>query len=266
MNMLQSQSPARPPVSLPACGAINLFALLAIAISVFILYNVRAGHAHRIPGCADDGNTCEDVVKNQWGYIGMVPVAVVGIAGYATLLGVSLASQWGRVRRFHVSCWRLLALMSVVGLGFIVWLLVLQGFIIGHFCKFCLAAHACGSISFFIVLRKAPVWSPPGRAWLGIGTPAFGTVAILVALHILLPTDLTVVEAYGEHEAIAGDTEGAYRSGGIELGKKHKARRVELLNGDLVINPYEVPLVGNPEAEHVVVELFDYQCPACRKV
>lgn len=49
------------------------------------------------------------------------------------------------------------------------------------------------------------------------------------------------------------------------IGKKG-SRTIEFLQGKLKLDVYEHPLLGNPEAEHVIVEFFDYTCPHCRKM
>jgi protein-disulfide isomerase/uncharacterized membrane protein len=44
------------------------------------------------------------------------------------------------------------------------------------------------------------------------------------------------------------------------------SRQVKLLGGSLTIDTYEHPILGSPEAEHIVVELMDYACPHCREL
>ncbi|MEM8865528.1 MAG: vitamin K epoxide reductase family protein [Planctomycetota bacterium] len=43
------------------------------------------------------------------------------------------------------------------------------------------------------------------------------------------------------------------------------SRKVELLGGRLTIDAYQYPILGSPEAEHVIVELMNYSCSHCRK-
>ncbi len=43
-------------------------------------------------------------------------------------------------------------------------------------------------------------------------------------------------------------------------------RMVTLLEGKIKIDVYEHPVLGNPEAEQVIIEFFDYGCPHCRKL
>jgi uncharacterized membrane protein/protein-disulfide isomerase len=45
-----------------------------------------------------------------------------------------------------------------------------------------------------------------------------------------------------------------------------KKRLVKFLGGKLVLDTYKHPLIGSPEAPHVVVEMVSYDCPHCRKM
>ncbi len=44
------------------------------------------------------------------------------------------------------------------------------------------------------------------------------------------------------------------------------SRVVTLLEGKLKLEIYEHALLGDPKAEHVIVEFFDYGCPHCREL
>ncbi|MEN1679776.1 MAG: vitamin K epoxide reductase family protein [Planctomycetota bacterium] len=47
--------------------------------------------------------------------------------------------------------------------------------------------------------------------------------------------------------------------------KPNGSRIVSLLSGKLEIDTYKYPVLGSPEAEHVVVELMNYGCDHCRE-
>lgn len=49
------------------------------------------------------------------------------------------------------------------------------------------------------------------------------------------------------------------------LRKAGGSRTLSLLNGSLRIDAYRQPILGSPEAPHVIVELMDYACPHCRE-
>ena len=43
-------------------------------------------------------------------------------------------------------------------------------------------------------------------------------------------------------------------------------RIVEFLNGSLKLDVYKHPLIGSPEAPHVMIEMVSYDCPHCREM
>ncbi|MEX0585067.1 MAG: thioredoxin domain-containing protein, partial [Pirellulales bacterium] len=45
-----------------------------------------------------------------------------------------------------------------------------------------------------------------------------------------------------------------------------RERLVKFLGGKLTLDAYKHPLIGSPDAPHIVVELVSYDCPHCRKV
>jgi uncharacterized membrane protein/protein-disulfide isomerase len=45
-----------------------------------------------------------------------------------------------------------------------------------------------------------------------------------------------------------------------------KQRLVKMLGGKLTLDTYQHPIIGSPEAPHVVVEMVSYNCPHCRKM
>ena len=44
------------------------------------------------------------------------------------------------------------------------------------------------------------------------------------------------------------------------------SRVITVLNGRARLDIYGRPIIGSPEAKHVLIELFDYTCPHCRKM
>jgi hypothetical protein len=41
---------------------------------------------------------------------------------------------------------------------------------------------------------------------------------------------------------------------------------VEFLNGSLKLDAYKHPILGSPEAPHIMVEMLSYDCPHCREM
>ena len=101
-------------------------ALVGAAITGYLLY-VRGTGAQL--ACATGG--CETVQSSRYAEIFGVPVAAVGLAGYAALF-VTAVAVGERARLAH-------AALALGAFAFSAYLLVVQGTVIGAFCDWCLA-------------------------------------------------------------------------------------------------------------------------------
>ena len=50
----------------------------------------------------------------------------------------------------------------------------------------------------------------------------------------------------------------------LQLGSSETSRTVSFLEEKLTLDIYEAPHIGSPEAEHVILQIFDYTCAHCR--
>jgi len=84
---------------------------------------------------------CEVVQTSQWASLFGVPVALIGLLGYATLLGVSLwglSGSWAE--RPEPTTW--LLVLSGGGVAFTAYLTYLEAFVIEAWCRWCLGSAA----------------------------------------------------------------------------------------------------------------------------
>jgi uncharacterized membrane protein/protein-disulfide isomerase len=76
-----------------------------------------------------------------------------------------------------------------------------------------------------------------------------------------LPSDSTGADSKSDsHAKSAGDAAPSESAG------SKKSRLIKLLGGKLTLDVYEHPVIGSPEAPHIVVEIISYDCPHCRKM
>ena len=76
-----------------------------------------------------------------------------------------------------------------------------------------------------------------------------------------LPSDSTGTDSKSDsHAKSAGDAAPSESAG------PKKSRLIKLLGGKLTLDVYEHPIIGSPEAPHIVVEIISYDCPHCRKM
>jgi uncharacterized membrane protein len=124
-------------------------------------------------GCSESGLVnCTKVTTSPQSYVFGIPVAVLGLAFY--LFAAAIMSPWAwRAARRQIHLLRIAAL--VVGMGFVLYLIYAELFIIGSICLYCTSVHAITFVLFVLTVFAAAAWGlRPGRS----GRPAdFGAAA-----------------------------------------------------------------------------------------
>ena len=130
--------------------AIAALAIAALAIAGYLTWVHYSGAK---PLCLASG-ACERVQGSRYSRVAGVPVALVGIVGYASVLG-SLAIR-GDPGRFAT------ALLAFAGFGFSAYLTYRELFTIDAICQWCVASAVV--MTAIAVLAAARVWRAPGPA------------------------------------------------------------------------------------------------------
>jgi len=134
-----------------------LLCLAGLFISTY-LYLFKIGKIGTLV-CGTGG--CETVqLSPQSRFLG-VEVALIGVLGYAVLLGLALLALQPR---FAGPTWpvRALALLSGGAVLFSAYLTALELFVIHAICRYCVASALIILVSFVLALRE--VRNPPGVA------------------------------------------------------------------------------------------------------
>lgn len=170
-------SPSEQPVfSAPIRWAIRVLALLAVLVSAYLAYT-SLGHS-TVAGCGGAGQgDCNEVLGTPWSRWLGIPVAVGGLACYASLLVLSLLTGW---RQPTAARWvpTLLVMLSAVAVGAGLWFSALQLAIIHKICPYCIGVHLCGLAIGGLVLwsllrhRSAPGTAPGRVATLAAAIPS----------------------------------------------------------------------------------------------
>jgi hypothetical protein len=159
--------------------------------------------------------------------------------------------------------WFLMAIESIVGIGFIVWLIFLQGAVIKRYCIYCLTSHFFGTIAYGLTVFKVPIWSQYRHSRLITGCISSAILTFMICVHIFVVPNMHASQDAADIEYALP----AQNSGMIQFGQtKPSSRTVHLLNNQLNFDIYKLPVLGSREAEHVMIELSDYCCPSCRKL
>jgi uncharacterized membrane protein len=111
---------------------ITLIALTVIGLGV-AAYLTYIHYAGIKPLCGRNGGGCEIVQTSEYSKLAGVPVALIGLIGYITILGSLL------VRETETSRFATVA-FTVVGFGFSAYLTYRELFSIHHICEWCVSS------------------------------------------------------------------------------------------------------------------------------
>jgi len=134
---------------------ISLLAVVGMALSAVSLKNHYSGQKTEYCDLGDTFN-CDLVNRSVYSHLGPVPVAAIGLLGYAALFALSRLRQRGaRV---------LMLLGALAGLAFALYLTYIEAYVLGVWCILCLGSLATivaiTGLSAFAV--RAPQARPSG--------------------------------------------------------------------------------------------------------
>ncbi|MEO6849541.1 MAG: vitamin K epoxide reductase family protein [Mucilaginibacter sp.] len=209
--------------------------LIALVLSGILSWHYLQGGS--MPGC-DGVSTCEQVLNSKWSTIGgSLPVSGLAMGAYLAMLVAGFFIGPATEAPIRRLAWSVLVVFSGLLVGGAVWFSVVQKWIIGDFCPYCMTAHITGILMAVIIITRARK-----------------------VRHVtpLLPTNWLVVGGLILAGILAG---GQSLSGSKEVYSEGKAQ------DNLPAITYEdVPMIGSPKAPYVIKLLFDYECPHCQKL
>ena len=205
-----------------------LLALAGLCINLFLLTRTWGDAA--IAGCG--GGPCDQVLSSRWSSLLGLPIPAFGILVYVVLL-------LSFFRRLEIL--RLPVLGGIAGAA--LWFIAVQAFILGKFCPWCMAAHGIGlAVVWCGILSGNPGALRQVSAWAGLA------VFAVVSMQVFGP-----VKSGHRIEGGPGTTAARPRGASVSFN-----------DGRIVYQIAEHPRIGPADAGRVLVEYFDYQCPACQ--
>jgi uncharacterized membrane protein len=147
------------------------FVLALAGLGVSIYLTIAHFTETALAGCSESGLVnCTKVTTSPQSYVFGIPVAVLGLAFY--LFAVAIMSPWAwRATRREVHLLRIASV--VVGIGFVLYLVYAELFIIGSICLYCTSVHAITFVLFVLTMIAAAAWGlKPGVAWKFRAEPA----------------------------------------------------------------------------------------------
>ncbi|MEI6175854.1 MAG: vitamin K epoxide reductase family protein [Verrucomicrobiota bacterium] len=218
-----------------------MLVFIGLTVNGLLLFHHLSGV--RIAGCGA-GGACDDMLNSQWAVVLGVPISMAGMAVYLVLL---------------ISFVRKSLLMASICLGGIlgaaVWFVFLQAVIIGRFCPWCMTGHTVG-----LSLVGLTLWRGKTRGGAVNENIVMGAFAVMAAVGI------AGLQYFGPRPVThqLDDTPGGIAGSASGIHARGNGRKVKFGDGDMVYDVSAMPHLGRPDATHVLVEYFDYQCSACR--
>ena len=186
-------------------------------------------------GCGG-GSGCEQVLNSRWSTIaGVAPVSGLAAGAYLAMLVASLSIGPATAAPVRRLAWGAMLVLTGAAAGGAVWFTILQKWVIGAFCPYCMAAHVTGLLLAALVISRAP--RPVIGPFPTICLPLVGLVLAggLAACQVVIAPPPVYLAGQSQESPPDDDA----RAG---------------------------PMVGSPDAPHVVTLLFDYTCPHCQRM
>jgi uncharacterized membrane protein len=174
-------SQTSPFFNTPIRWSLRVLAWLAFVVAAFLAWHSVGGTS--VAGCGvGDANSCDIVLSSSWAKWLGIPVAVLGLACYATLAGLSvvLGTENPQASRWINTAFVMFAILAA---GASLWFIGVQIFAIGHYCRFCIFVDLCGLAIGGIAIWSAVQWylaSAPIRS-------SHSSAASLTALKSAIP-------------------------------------------------------------------------------
>lgn len=237
--------PSPPPAS--KLWSIRLPASIALALCTYLLYQKMVGQISSLAGCGG-ASGCAQLLGGRWSSWFGIPITALAGTLYAGVLTATLpAVLHSRPAAVFLTASAAAALAAAL------WFTSVMAVVEKTLCPYCLAIHICGvafALGFLISLREhLPHRRPAGSAVLagliGAGVLATGQVFGPAPKTYNITQEETATTTAAPVPAVAHTS--------------------SFLNGAITIDPASTPHIGNPEAEHVIAEYYDYTCKSCRE-
>ncbi len=262
--------------------ALLLIALCGAAYLAWVSLHHRA-----VAGCGL-ASGCHTVLQSRWAYWLGLPVSVPAVLVYLALLASTSLLRKNTSAEAQRGSWAAIIILSVVVAGAAFWFISLQVFVLQSFCKYCLTAHACGFAAALICLANIPYATEPDTPMWATGSGKRGVprhairslvllglagVAVLAGGQLLVQKHFNVVKV-GKHAPPSTGANIATPASPLPAeivpqspnARLIGPRTLSLYGNQFIIKFNDVPMLGSPDAPHVIVCLLDYTCIHCRQL
>ena len=228
---------------------ITVLCILALVLSAILSWHFLTGRS--MAGCSG-GSACDNVLSSRWSMLAdILPVSGLAMGVYLAMLFASLFISRKTELPIRRLAWKVLLVLTGSVAGSAVWFTIIQKWIIGEFCLYCMAAHITGLIITALVF------------WRAVKEPESDSTG-----YVSMPTKASIIRPW---HATGLVMIGLVIAGTLALSQVVLAPSVVYLDGKSqekmsAVNYHDVPIVGSPDAPIVMTLLFDYECSHCQKI
>lgn len=250
--------------------AITTLSTLALALSAYLSWHYLAGGS--VVGCGG-GSPCDQVLSSRWSSVGgVLPVSGLAAGAYLAMLIASLFLGPATAASDRRLAWGAMLVLAGAAAGSALWFIIVQKWLVGAFCPYCMATHITGLLLATLLFWQAPRQIDDASPNAAGANPALDPVAAALpdanhhtASPALPQRMIRPLHAFGQ--ALGGlALAGVLVAGQIGLAPPPIYRAGESQDHRPAVDPRGVPLVGSPAAPHVVTLLFDYKCTHCQRL
>ncbi|HWA88269.1 MAG TPA: vitamin K epoxide reductase family protein [Opitutus sp.] len=222
---------------------------LGLALSGFLSWHHLIGGS--MLGCGG-GSPCDDVLNSRWSTIaGVLPVSGLAAGAYLAMLVCSFSIGPANAAPVRRLAWDALLVLASAAAGSAVWFTVVQKWMIGAFCPYCMATHFTS-----LLLAGLVIWRASRRS---DDDPPDATSPSVASSP---PSVLRRLPAFAIGLALAGILAAVQ----VAFAPSNVSRGGESAGPLSAVDTQAVPLIGSPDARYVVTLLFDYECPHCQQL
>ncbi|HEY5042138.1 MAG TPA: vitamin K epoxide reductase family protein [Verrucomicrobiae bacterium] len=236
-------------------AALTGLSAFGLALSAYLSWHYLMGGS--VIGCGG-GSPCDQVLNSRWSSVGgVLPVSGLAAGAYLAMLMASFfigAATESSVRRL---AWGAMLVLVGAAAGSAVWFMIVQKWIIGSFCPYCMATHITSLLLATLVIWQAPRQPEDGST--EVAPPESGS-APLAPRRVVGPLPAMGLASVGLVLA------GIMAICQVTIKPPPEYRGGESKENIPAIDPHDAPLIGSPDAPYVVTLLFDYNCPHCQQL
>ena len=233
--------------------------IIALVLSAIMSWHYLVGGS--MIGCGG-GSPCEQVLNSKWSAIaGIFPVSGLAVGAYLALFAAGLFIGPDTETSLRRLAWKTMLVLAGAIAGSAIWFTILQKWIIGEFCPYCMTAHITGIILAGLIIWRSVSDSDHHSIKSGTADPQkVKNISPATPGLIILP-----------RQAVFTSLSGLVIAGALATFQVLITPSAVYVDGESQITLPSIdykaaPMVGSPAAPYIVNVLFDYQCSHCQRI